>query len=205
MEEILKLVKVSKYIGGREVLKNVTFVMRRGDRVNIYGPRNSGKSILLKCILDLIVRDGGTIEVFGLDPLNNRSKILRYIGYIPQNIEIQGEAEMPTMLDLIHSLYGEDLMLLEELGLLGIMEKKRNEPYIGLRLYVYQAIVKDSEIILVDDIGSKMDGKSIYILKRYMDRKNASVITTSREPSNILGETRFYYIEDGRLFESPVM
>ncbi len=203
--EIVKVIKLSKSIGVKNVLKNVTIIIRRGDRVNIYGERESGKTIFIKCLLDMVVRDSGTVSIFGYDPLNYRREILRRVGYIPQDPQIRTRIKLGTILDLIHNLYNVDYRLLEELGLLGMMNKdvrKLDMEYL-IRLYTYITLVKRPELIFIDGIDSKIDGKSIYLLRRYIDRVGATILTTSRKPSTILGENRHALMDTGRLYEFP--
>ena len=203
MVEIVRCVKVSKFIGGRNVLNNITLIVRRGERINIYGPKDSGKTMLLKCILDLVVRDGGYVEVLGQDPLNSRDEVLKNIGYIPQSTNIPTSLDPGLLIDIINELYGRDGRLMEELGLYEISRLNIDQNILMTRIYTYQILVKKPKLVLIDDIYTKNDGKSIYLIKRYIDRNGATLITTSREISRIFGENRFYYMEGGRIFESP--
>ena len=45
---------VNKKIGGKEILKNVSFVINPGEHVAILGRIGSGKSTILKLILKLL-------------------------------------------------------------------------------------------------------------------------------------------------------
>ena len=203
--EIVKVIKLSKSIGVKNILKNVTLIVRRGDRVNIYGEEGSGKTIFMKCLLDLVVRDGGTVSLFGYDPLNYREEILKRTGYIPQDTSVKTRIKLGDIIDLIHNIYGEDYRILEELGLLGMMEKdvrKLRREYL-IRLYTYMVLVKKPDLILIDDVDSKIDGKSIYLLRRYIDREGATLITTSRKPTELLGEKRHALMDRGKLYEFP--
>jgi len=203
--EVVKVIKLSKSIGVKNILKNVTLIIRRGDRVNIYGEEGSGKTIFLKCLLDLVVRDGGTVSIFGYDPLNYREEILRRTGYIPQDTTIKTRIRLGDIIDLIHRLYIEDYKLLEELGLLELINKDVRGLRVEytFRLYTYMTLVKQPDLILIDDIDTKRDDKSINLLKRYIDRVGATLITTSREPREILGEKRHALMDKGKLYEFP--
>lgn len=203
--EALKVIKLSKSIGVKNILKSVTLIVRHGDRVNIYGEEGSGKTIFIKCLLDLVVRDGGTVSIFGYDPLNYREEILRRTGYIPQYTPINTRIKLGDILGLIHSIYGEDYRILEELGLLGMMNqdvRRLTREYL-IRLYTYITLVKKPDLILIDDVDSKMDGKSIYLLRRYIDREGATLITTSRRATEIFREKRHVLLDRGRLYEFP--
>jgi len=188
--EVVKVINLSKSIGIKNILNNVTLILHRGERLNIYGREGSGKTILIKCLLDLVIRDGGSISIFGYDPLNYREEILKQVGYIPQNVYIRTRLNLGDILDVIHNLYEERYGLLEELGLIGYIDedvRKLNYEHL-IRLYTYIALAKEPKLIIIDDIETKIDGKSLYLIRRYIDRNNITLITTSRNPSNVLGE-----------------
>jgi len=62
---MLKVSNVYKSFDGKEVLKDVTFEIRKGEVVAIIGPSGSGKSTLLRCINLLERIDKGAIVVNG--------------------------------------------------------------------------------------------------------------------------------------------
>lgn len=201
--EVVKVIKLSKSIGIRNILNDVTLVIHRGERLNIYGGEGSGKTILIKCLLDLVIRDGGSIFIFGYDPLNYREKILKWIGYIPQNVYIGTRLKLGDIIDVIHNLYKENYRLLEELGLIGYMDRdvRRLDHEYLIRLYTYIALVKKPKLIIIDNVESKLDGKSLYLIRRYIDRNGTTVITTSRNPSKVFGEYIHVLLDRGRFYQ----
>lgn len=60
---ILEFAGLSKAYGAKQLLKDVTFRMKRGDRVGIIGPNGCGKTTLLKMILGEESPDGGAVVV----------------------------------------------------------------------------------------------------------------------------------------------
>jgi phosphonate transport system ATP-binding protein len=61
-EVILSLREVSKSFGQREVLRRVSFDVRKGEFVVVLGPSGSGKSTLFRCITRLAEPSAGTIH-----------------------------------------------------------------------------------------------------------------------------------------------
>jgi ABC-type multidrug transport system ATPase subunit len=53
---------ISKAFGEREVLKDVSLEVKRGDRLAILGPNGIGKSTLLKILVGALEQDGGEVE-----------------------------------------------------------------------------------------------------------------------------------------------
>src|SRR3546814_7233281 len=65
MSAIVQVQDVYKKFGDNEVLKGVSFEIRKGEVVAIIGQSGSGKSTALRCIDHLETINGGTISVCG--------------------------------------------------------------------------------------------------------------------------------------------
>jgi ABC-type multidrug transport system ATPase subunit len=62
---------VSKTIGGREVLRDVSLTLRAGEVYGLLGPNGAGKTTTLRTILGLLQPDEGSLRVFGEPPRDN--------------------------------------------------------------------------------------------------------------------------------------
>ncbi len=70
--------KLQKYLGGRDLLSDVSFRIEAGEKVTLVGVNGSGKSTLMKMCAGLIEADGGEISL----PKDAT------IGYLPQHAEM---------------------------------------------------------------------------------------------------------------------
>jgi zinc transport system ATP-binding protein len=77
-ELLLRAENISYSQGGRLILDNISFELRRGEITTIIGPNGAGKSTLTNIVNGLIDRYNGVIE---------RSPDLR-IGYLPQKVYV---------------------------------------------------------------------------------------------------------------------
>ena len=64
---MITLTAVHKAFGANRVLQGLDLSVAKGQSLVIIGGSGSGKSVLLKCILGLVLPDAGTITVDGLD------------------------------------------------------------------------------------------------------------------------------------------
>jgi len=64
---VIELRKVHKRFGRKVVLDGVDFVVREGETVALLGPSGTGKSVLLKHIIGLLMPDSGEVLVDGLE------------------------------------------------------------------------------------------------------------------------------------------
>jgi zinc/manganese transport system ATP-binding protein len=86
---LLTLDNIGVRFGGRQVLSDVSFTLRKGEFAGLIGPNGAGKTTLLRVILGLLQPSGGNVFVDG-EP-HVRSKAL--IGYVPQKLVI--DPDMP--------------------------------------------------------------------------------------------------------------
>ena len=56
---MIKCYRIGRSYFEEEVLKNITFTIRKGERVSLLGPGGSGKSVILKIIVGLEKPDSG--------------------------------------------------------------------------------------------------------------------------------------------------
>ena len=64
---ILEINNLRKGFTQQEVLKDVSLRLLEGENLVVLGKSGSGKSVLIKCIVRLLVQDEGTINVLGED------------------------------------------------------------------------------------------------------------------------------------------
>ncbi|MFB9075172.1 ATP-binding cassette domain-containing protein [Citricoccus parietis] len=58
---------LNKSFGTNHVLRNFSMTVQQGENLVILGKSGSGKSVLIKCIINLIEPDSGKIIVLGQD------------------------------------------------------------------------------------------------------------------------------------------
>jgi polar amino acid transport system ATP-binding protein len=88
---IVSLRNVHKSYGAFEVIKGVSFDVRRGEVVCVIGPSGSGKSTLIRCINGLSAIQSGSITVEGQevnDPKLDKLKLRRKVGIVFQQYNL---------------------------------------------------------------------------------------------------------------------
>ena len=87
---MLTVSQLNQSYGGSHTLWDVDLTVKEGSRTCLMGRNGTGKTTLLKCIMDLVRSDSGTItfKTAGLRPLPAEARARMGIGYVPQGREI---------------------------------------------------------------------------------------------------------------------
>src|SRR5258708_22909316 len=65
-------------------LNNITLNVKEGTIFGLIGPNGAGKTTLIKALVGALQATAGSVRVLGLDPLRDKWKLRRQIGYMPQ-------------------------------------------------------------------------------------------------------------------------
>lgn len=66
MNEVVRLINVSKAFKQKTAVNNINFSINKGEMVAILGPNGAGKTTTIAMILDLLHPTTGNINIFGL-------------------------------------------------------------------------------------------------------------------------------------------
>jgi len=151
---MLSIVKLSKILSGRTVLKDISLEMEGGSVVGLAGPSGSGKSTLLRCIQGLEFIDSGTITCQGSTgflfqdfQLFPHMSVLDNIRYAPVHVLHEKEAEA--------SAY----KLLQQLNLENISDVLPNQLSGGQkqRVALARTLAMHPDMLLCDEPTSGLD------------------------------------------------
>jgi phospholipid/cholesterol/gamma-HCH transport system ATP-binding protein len=170
---VIRVEDLHKNFAGKQVLNGVSFELSRGETLSILGRSGQGKSVLIKCIVRLLVPDGGSIEVFGQDVQNLQEKALNElrirIGYLFQegalydsmtlteNLMFPLDRNKPGLSDAVkEELVGE---ILKSVDLEDARDKLPAELSGGMRKRagLARTLVLQPEIILYDEPTTGLD------------------------------------------------
>lgn len=201
-----------------DVIKNITFEINRGETIGIVGPTGSGKSTLIRQLLREFNVTSGNIYIDGEDIKNYIiSDVRDLVGYVPQNhILFRRTVEDNIIIgnpnadkkqiqiainaadfqkDIDNLPYGEQTMVSELGGSLSGGQQQR--------LSIARALVKDPEILILDDSLSAVDAITeeniINNLKEIRQGKTNIII--SHRFASISKADKIYVICDGVISE----
>ena len=66
-ENVIEIQGLKKSFGDKDVLKNITLNVKKGENIVVLGRSGQGKSVMIKCIVGMIMPDEGSLKVFGTE------------------------------------------------------------------------------------------------------------------------------------------
>ena len=87
-------------------LDDVSFEVPRGQIFGLLGPNGAGKSTLINILAGLVVKSGGSAEIWGFDIDRNPRNAKRSIGIVPQEILFDPFFTPKETLEIQAGLYG---------------------------------------------------------------------------------------------------
>ena len=211
LEHAILVSHVTKYLGGFKIIKDITFTVFKGEKVLIIGPSRSGKTTIIKVILDILNRDSGFIEVLGIDPMLDRVGVLKRVGYIPQRPNLPKRLKLTDILDIKAHLLGvkpDKLILrakeiLNEIGLENMLLLRGGDlnPLEAKTFYTVYALVNDPEIIFIDEPLDYMNKETEEYITKYISENNKTVVVSSRGHGLKIKYDKVIRISDGRILE----
>ena len=171
---MIKINHLSKKFGNLEVLKDINLDIEEGEVVCIIGPSGSGKSTFLRCINQLEMPTGGTVQYEGRDLLDKNCDIRKFreevgmvfqkpnpfpmsvydnIAYGPRTHGVRKKAELDEIVEKSlrdAAIWDElkDRLKKSALGLSGGQQQ---------RLCIARALAVKPEVILMDEPTSALD------------------------------------------------
>lgn len=88
-------------------LKNISFNLEPGYIMGFIGPNGAGKTTTIKLIMNLIKRDSGSIEIFGLDNKAFERKIKERIGFVYDESHFYEDLTIKQMKNIVAPFYKE--------------------------------------------------------------------------------------------------
>ncbi len=88
MAAVLRLHNVTKTYSNGRGIHNVSFQINPGEIFGFLGPNGAGKTTTIRCIMDFIRPQEGTISVSGHDAQNESALVKQLIGYLPAESQL---------------------------------------------------------------------------------------------------------------------
>jgi ABC-2 type transport system ATP-binding protein len=95
-----------KNYGNVRALRGVDLEVHRGEIFGFLGPNGAGKTTTIRCMLDLIRPNAGTIRIFDIDPQADPVAVRARVGYLPGELQIDPNFTVEKALHYFNRLRG---------------------------------------------------------------------------------------------------
>jgi phospholipid/cholesterol/gamma-HCH transport system ATP-binding protein len=218
---IIEIKDLHKTFGtNNHVLQGVNFTVNKGEDLVILGRSGSGKSVLIKCIVGLVIPDKGEINVFDENVLELEKKELNEmrvrIGFLFQSGALYDSMTVRENLAFTLKKHKRELKrdqvekevieALESVGLGDAIDKMPSELSGGMRkrIGLARTLILKPEIILYDEPTTGLDTItsreiSELILEIKHKRKTTSIIITHDMACAKLTADRVIVLKEGKI------
>lgn len=215
-EEAVRFEHVSmSYNGKEEAISDISFSVKRGETIGIIGGTGSGKSTLVNLIPRFYDAARGKVFINGEDVKKYKLEALRKkIGVVPQkavlfqgtirdNMKIGNENATDEM--ICHALeIAQAMEVVEKKGGLDGRISQNGKNLSGgqrQRLTIARAIVRDPEILILDDSASALDFATDAKLRKAIAESTdeMTVFIVSQRVSSVMQADQIIVLDDGEM------
>jgi ATP-binding cassette, subfamily B, bacterial len=204
------------YGDGHEVLREVSFTVRAGQRLALVGTSGAGKSTIVSLILRLYEPQSGVIRIDGRDIQDYKVKSLRRnVGLVLQqailfgatvreniaygrpdasDVEIESAAWAANADEFIQNMEeGYDTVIAERGATLSGGQRQR--------IAIARALIRNAPILILDEPMTGLDVESESYVREALDRlmSGKTVIMITHDLPSIADADQVLLLEDGRI------
>ena len=211
---VIELDRATIAIGGRSVLVDASFAIKRGEFIGVLGPNGAGKTTLMRAILGLLPPSAGEIRVFGRAPQRGD----RNIGYLPQVRTVLPDLRVRGFDFIASSVHGErwgvpslsraDRIMIDRtltaVGAGDLAARPLSEMSGGerQRLLLAQALLGEPQLLLLDEPLISLDYRYqeavVDLVRRFTRERNITVLFSAHELNQLIGTLdRVLYLGNG--------
>lgn len=181
---------------------NISFSIKRGERVAFIGPNGAGKSTTIKMLTGILFPSSGNVNILGLDPTKDRKKLAYQIGTVfGQRSQLLPNLPLTDSLEffgVMYDLTDEQIKSrIKELVSLFELKSFINQPVRKLslgqrmRAEVAASLIHKPKIILLDEPTIGLDVVAKKVLRDLLLKINKEEGTTIFLTSHDVGDVEF--------------
>ncbi len=194
-------------------IENVSFTVKKGERVGVIGGTGSGKTTLVNLIPRFYDVCGGQVRVDGvnvkekdLEKLRSSiavvpQKALLFKGTIRENLRFgKPDATDEELYLALRRAQAEEFVL--EKGGLDAPVEQGGKNFSGgqkQRLTIARAFVRDPEILILDDASSALDYATDAALRREISSLDTTAFIVSQRASSVKFADKIIVLDDGKV------
>ncbi len=200
----------------QETLKNISFNIKKGEKIGIIGPTGSGKSTLVQLIAQLFYPTKGSILINGEDQFNfDHNDLLKHIAIVLQKANLFSGNIKSNLLQANQNATQADLIWASDIAQASEFINNKEHQYEAevyqkganlsggqkQRLSIARGIVKKPDVLILDDSTSALDAQSEKLVKEaiYSQLNDMSVVIVAEKISSIIETDKIIVLNEGSI------
>jgi len=190
--KVEKLTKIYSKKSLKEILalNNLNLEVKVGEIFGLLGPNGAGKTTFLNILAGTVIKNSGTVNVWGYDVDKNPRQVRSSIGIVPQEVNLDAFFSPRKLLELQAGLYGipKKDRITETILKLVSLDKKANAYARSLsggmkrRLLIAKAMVHRPPILVLDEPTAGVDvelKQNLWENIRSLNKQGVTIILTT--------------------------
>jgi sodium transport system ATP-binding protein len=177
---MIKIENISKYFKKSKVkaVQDVSFTINDNEIFALLGPNGAGKTTTMRMVATLLTPTNGTIWYDDLSTITDSLSIKKRIGFLTNEIRLDGQFTPNQLADFYGSLYGMNRASIEErkqelfeyFGILKFANRKYETFSTGMKQKTSIAIclLHDPDIIIFDEPTNGLDVLTQRLIEKYI-------------------------------------
>lgn len=193
-------------------LNNINMVIPKGSIMGLIGENGAGKTTLIKCILNLIKKDSGNINVLDFDIDNSDGIYKEYIGVVFDEClfnEVYNSKDINKIFKGIYKNWNESEFF-SYIKKFNIDEKKKIKEYskgMKMKLSIAVALSHNAKLLILDEAMSGIDpivrNEILDIFMDFIQNDENSILISSHITSDLEKICDYItFIHNGEIFAS---
>ena len=216
MENILECKNLYKSFGKKQILKDVSFTIAKGDILAFIGPNGSGKTTTIKLILGLQHIDSGQVLINGYDVTKNYVPAIAKVGSIVENPDsymyLTGWQNLRMVADCYQDIDDDRIReIVKYVGLENRIYDKVNKYSLGMRqrLGIARALLNKPDILILDEPTNGLDPegiKDLRVLLKKLAQEGMGILISSHNLAELESFcNKVCIINEGKIIESSAV
>ncbi|MGD6964193.1 ABC-F family ATP-binding cassette domain-containing protein [Fictibacillus phosphorivorans] len=181
-KKVIEVEGLSKSLDGKELVKNLDYLIVPGERLGIIGPNGSGKTTLLNMLAGRMTPDFGSVDVgetvkigYYTQDHEELDGNLRVVDYIKETAQVitTVDGQSITAEQMLERFLFPRYMQYTYIRKLSGGEKRR--------LYMLKVLMEEPNVLFLDEPTNDLDIQTLGILEEYLENFPGVVLTVSHD------------------------
>jgi len=209
---------LTRLYGGRAAVSDVSFTLSKGEVLGFLGPNGAGKSTTMKMLTGNLAPSEGSVQICGIDMIENPKEAKALIGYLPETPPLYREFTVDEFLTITARLHGIQARAIksaverakQRCGLTEMSKRLIENLSKGYqqRVGIAQAIIHNPMVVILDEPTVGLDPiqiRDIRTLIKELGNEHSVILSTHILPEVEIVCDHVQIIDKGKLvFNGPI-